>query len=904
MRKAYLMLLVSGLCLASAARCQEQDLLALTTNFGPRKPTPDAEPQVAPAPRPAPAVSPATAQSLQAESVRRQEAQIVGQQLITEGLKLYYASKYEAAIPKFEQALKVLPRAAATEVDYDRAVRGLSDCYGRMAYSAQFAGDKEKARQYARKALEYDPANREAENVIIKLKAAEQETVAKAERQKLEAKKPKAVVERPRLDKTPGFLSKQDEVRVLFREGRMLMNSGQYDEAEKRYKQILLIDHYNEDAYKNLQDLNRLRYNAASEGVDATRRQRLWQVAEAWIPHTSGDIKAPEKPKAEPPEVSHTEREKIEHKLRVIKFPEVSFRDAAIVDVVRFLSDESRKVDPEEPKTGVDIVLGPGLSTQPAPAPAPVAAPPSAPGAPAAPVPAPEPSVPAGGKTITLSLRNVPMESALKYVCSLAGLKYRVESAAVVLLPSDAPEGEMVTRSFNVSPDAIRGLLGGAGGAAAAPAAAMAPVLGGAAVPGAAPGGAAIPGPAGPTGGGGGSEDLKTFFTNAGVPFPSGSSLTYFERARMIYVRNTPEHLEVFEKVLETLNVLPYQVEIESKFVEISQSDLDELGFQWNLGPMSLNGGYGSNSLATAINSMRGGGPSMGALLAGAGNVTNWVTQGLRGAHVFKANAIDSLFVGSGAVTPIADAVASIRGFLNNADVSMVINALSQKRSADVLSAPKVTTMSGAQAQIRVVQEFIYPSEFSQPTDAKMPSMPTAFKTREVGVTLSVTPTVGADGYTINLTLTPEVSSFVGMLDYSPEDTIIADRIVSTGATGRIVPGGVVSYKIWQPLFETRNLTTSVVIWDGQTVVIGGLIREESNKIDDKIPFLGDIPFLGRLFRSKVSNTTKRNLLVFVTARLIDPAGNLIHRPDTPGFRFDPMGNALRGPDPTLAKDK
>ena len=171
MRKVYTALLASGLCLAHAGFCDEQDLLALTTNFGPARPastnpTPEVVAAPAIAPKPASTVaasepvttSPAT-RTLKEESVRRQEAQIVGQQWIGEGLKLYYDAKYEAAIPKFEQALKMLPRADAAEVDYDRAVRGLSDCYERIADAALRAGDKEKAKQLAKKALEYEPSN-------------------------------------------------------------------------------------------------------------------------------------------------------------------------------------------------------------------------------------------------------------------------------------------------------------------------------------------------------------------------------------------------------------------------------------------------------------------------------------------------------------------------------------------------------------------------------------------------------------------------------------------------------------------------------------------------------------------------------------------------------------------------
>jgi general secretion pathway protein D len=222
--------------------------------------------------------------------------------------------------------------------------------------------------------------------------------------------------------------------------------------------------------------------------------------------------------------------------------------------------------------------------------------------------------------------------------------------------------------------------------------------------------------------------------------------------------------------------------------------------------------------------------------------------------------------------------VATVKGILTNPQLQVVIQALSQKKSADVLSAPKVTTISGAQAQIRVAQEFIYPTTYTPATvvagttsgtggiatqPAITPSTPGAFASRPVGVVFNVTPMVGADGYTINLTLIPQVTDFLGFINYG----------------NTIVSGGIsVPNDIKQPLFSTRDVVTSVVIWDGQTVVLGGLILENLQKLDDKIPFLGDIPMLGRLFRSKTTQRTKSNLLIFVTARLIDPAGNPIHR--------------------------
>ena len=76
-----------------------------------------------------------------------------------------------------------------------------------------------------------------------------------------------------------------------------------------------------------------------------------------------------------------------------------------------------------------------------------------------------------------------------------------------------------------------------------------------------------------------------------------------------------------------------------------------------------------------------------------------------------------------------------------------------------------------------------------------------------------------------------------------------------------------------QPFFHTRSISTSISIYNAATVVMGGMITETRNNVDDKIPFLGDIPFVGRLFRSKYESSKKRNLLIFVTARLVDPAG-------------------------------
>lgn len=140
-----------------------------------------------------------------------------------------------------------------------------------------------------------------------------------------------------------------------------------------------------------------------------------------------------------------------------------------------------------------------------------------------------------------------------------------------------------------------------------------------------------------------------------------------------------------------------------------------------------------------------------------------------------------------------------------------------------------------------------------------------------VGPTLDVLPVVLADGYTINLTLIPQLLEFDGY-DQPPP-----------------VPGlpGVVQVPTSLPKFTTRSVVTTVNVWDNQTVSLGGLISSSVQTTKDKVPFLGDLPLVGRLFQSQSKTTQKKNLMIFVTATIIDPAGNRLHTDDE--LPFNPL---------------
>jgi general secretion pathway protein D len=769
---------------------------------------------------------PAAAESdlaIREEIVRRQAYRQRAVQLTDEGVRLYGQGRFEDAAAKLEEAVRILPRSPITEGDYTRASRFLGHTYYQMALAAYNARNPQRALELAERAAAVDPGNSSARALAQQISAGIP---------------PKG--KRP--DLAPEFLAKKKDIQQLFREGRILMNSGQYDEAEKRFYQIIGLDEYNIDAINMLRELARLRMEAAQVGYLQARERRLWEVEEAWRRPLPREVVAP---KVEPTErIDVVRPTEIARKLREIILPEVNFREANINDVVTFLALESRRRDPD--RVGVNFVLR--LGERAAPAAAPVTdMPPEDEFA----APAPAPAAPAGPQLITLTLHNISLEDTVRYVTSVAGLKYWLEPNAVVIVPADAPEGEMITKFYPVQPDVIPKLVEAT--------------------------------PETPTFRTGTEafraigevtairvEDVKKLFEGL-VEFPAGSSISYNPRISTIIMRNTLKNHEAFERVLAQLNVAAAQVEIEAKFVEIGQENLDDLGFEWQLGAYKFN-------WAPGFGQVQGGVPSgFPTPLGTTGDPL--MTGGLRDSSGLTLNPLDALLAGlAPGAGPATSKIATFSGILTKPEFAVTLHALAQKKGVDILSAPKVTTKSAESATIKIIREFIYPTEYDPAqviatsstggaAAGAIPATPRSFTTREVGVILNVTPTVGPDGYTIDLVLLPEVSEFEGFIDYGSPISLTSGGIPT-----------VTTNRIQQPLFNSRKVDTKITIWDGQTVVLGGLIKEDIQKFDDKIPFLGDIPGIGRLFRSKVEQRVKRNLLIFVTARLIDPSGKPIHR--------------------------
>jgi general secretion pathway protein D len=822
-------------------------------------------------------VSTTTESVVAREQARRRDYVIRAEAAIETASRAYREKDYETAVAQYKLACDLVTDAPNSGRIHDKALDGFSEASIKLAEQRITEGRYADAENLCKQVL--------SENYNPRYKPA--------------------VVLLSRLE-TPGYFNRTigpkfrgnvEEVKKLLLEAQGFYDTARYDLAFKRCEQVLNFDNYNMAARKMQEKINLQRDNYAVVSYNEARSRAMWQTDHAWAnPVRKFGLQESGVIIQENVDAAGTAR--INAKLNYIIIPRLEFKDATIREAVDFLKKKSVDLDTRETdptRRGVNIVLklepGGGGGLPGVPEPAPVA--PTIPGLPELPgaTPAPPPSgggVGPGDVRITVSLTNIPLIEALRYVTSLANLKFKVEPYAVSIVPAGTSTETLLTREFKVPPGFINRAAGGGG----AEAGGLSPTA---------------PASTDTTKGGSGIAarvDAKEFLTASGVTFPTGATAIYNTASSRLIVRNTQENLDFVETLIAAGSNVPAQVEIEAKFVEITQNNLKELSFDWLLGQFNIPGSSSTGVFAGGGSSGTGPktNPTDFPFPINNGNYTTFpVTGGNRsGGVAISANAIDSLLFGSAGASQLAPAIAGIAGIMTDPSFQLVIRALNQKKGVDLLSAPKVTTKSGQRAVIEIIREFRYPTEFDPPqipqnfgsvgttvlgtglsssanqgTFPVTPTTPTSFETRNTGVTLEVEPQVGPDGYTIDLQLVPQVVEFEGFINYGSPIQTTSTNLLGVSTTNVITPN-----VINQPIFSTRKVTTSVSIFDGQTVLLGGLIREDVQKVEDKTPFLGDLPLIGRLFRSSVDQHLKRHLVIFVSARLINPAGEAVRSGD------------------------
>ncbi len=530
-------------------------------------------------------------------------------------------------------------------------------------------------------------------------------------------------------------------------------------------------------------------------------------------------------------------------KLRDIVLPAVSFTRVPLGQVVTALSAASEEFDPSGPPKGVNIILL-------------------------------DPDKQAAA--VTLMLRNLSLARVLDFVAEAAGCEYEVQVDAVVLRPA-GEAGPLATACFPVTRATVLRMTGPGPATGAAGAGKHAPLV------------AAEPSKDLAGGVGGGETALvRRFLQLAGVDFedPPEASLAYDGSA--IIVTQTQRNLARIRTILSRYHEVR-QVEIEAKFMEVQDGALEELGVNWNVTTQALRAGGGVRAAyATGNRSLTGAftsraSSSQGGIIRPEGTAVS-ADGTVTVSPEFNLPIVNNapLMPGAPDLGAATGPLASVTGVVGEFDVNAIVRALAQRQGTDLLSAPKVTVLSGSLATITVAQEMRYPQSFGQTQSqvgtgnasgggsagvAITAGTPQDFTARNVGVELKVTPTVEEDDFSISLELNPKVTEFDGFVEYG------GPSIAISGSTTVTVPSG-----FYQPIFSVRDISTKVTIWDGATLMMGGLTREEVKKVTDKVPILGDLPLLGRLFRSKGQTTQKRNLLIFVTARLVNPGGGPRHQ--------------------------
>ncbi|MCK5850372.1 MAG: hypothetical protein KAH23_05605, partial [Kiritimatiellae bacterium] len=493
------------------------------------------------------------------EALLRKAHEQHAEQTLSEAQTALERRRLILAIHLFEEAVKAFNRVGDRPEKkhlLELAKKGLVESIYQQAVFLQKHGELEQAEQFARRASV--KGHSMAPIILREIK---------------DAKKAPPMVE-PRSMvrwKAKDYKDWQREIARKILKGREYFAAGEYDKAQAEFDGVLKRDPQNTEAIRLRHKLMQRKLDRSTMELEATRKGMMAEVRAAWNPRDYGimerTIKSRGKNRSARRRTDESNRIKILNKMESIKVPEVDFRQANIQDVIAFLQDASVEYDPEEDVTkrnGVNIILNLGVVQN---------------GEAGAVDPADEfgdmagdPAAPAGGEVplITFTARYISLLEALKIVTDVAGLKYRIEGTVVIIVPVNAPDGKIDVRMYDVKPtvlERVRGInaaFGGGGG-----------------------GGGAF-------GGGGGANPLvvqglgqrgpwKDFFGSMGVQWPMGSSIQHIAAIGKLVVANTAQNLTVFERILEVIDVVPSQIEIEARFVEIRQTDLDSLGFEWLL---------------------------------------------------------------------------------------------------------------------------------------------------------------------------------------------------------------------------------------------------------------------------------------------------------------------------------
>ncbi len=346
------------------------------------------------------------------------------------------------------------------------------------------------------------------------------------------------------------------------------------------------------------------------------------------------------------------------------------------------------------------------------------------------------------------------------------------------------------------------------------------------------------------------SAALKEYFEKRWITFGPGSNIIYNPATERLLVRNTTENLRRMGALLRQLDALDKPlIMVEIKMIELNDTNLNELGFEWTFSAGRTKGNVWS--LGTKDPTRHGTGDPE------------------EGGQMFRVLNDLKIFPNFGE---------KIFGSDMKVDLSLSINAVAQNRQAEVLASPRILSENAPArpAEIKMTEKTYFITEWEQPDmesdgfniklEGDAPDWGDAL---DIGVTFSVKPEVLTDNYTIKLNDIKPV-----FLSHTRDhDNPMVYGVYTEGNGQPRTWLARREFNLKMPEIARREILTNITLYDGETVLIGGMVDNETSARDDKWPLLGEIPFIGNFFRDQQNNIANRTMLMFITARLMTPKG-------------------------------
>ncbi|TAE77299.1 MAG: hypothetical protein EAZ65_02180 [Verrucomicrobia bacterium] len=778
------------------------------------------------------------------EVQRRSVAATEALELLKKGDESYQAGRWEEAVAAYGGARELLVNAPATAALRDAATDRLVQASVELARKQGKFGDVAGAAETVDRVLEPGVA---PEN-------------------------PRALEARDRLDDpirtnpaaTSDLAGDIEKVRILLYKAEGFADRGAFDRAHSVYEEALRVDPTNKAARRGLERLAQHRADYSRAAYDETRAAMLAEVDSEWELRVRPSDELPAD--LEVGVASDSGAMLLASKLEKIVLPVVDFDRVSIREALDFLRAQSIELDVLEldpARRGINFVLEIGGEDSPV-------------------------GRQVLASPITLQLKNVPMVEVLRYIGEITRTTSTPQEYAVVVRPAGSDAVDLITRNYSVAPD----FLSSGGGASAGAADESDPFAESDSEEGLIPK----------------LLTAQEVLSQQGISFPKGASASFSSASSTLRVINTAANHAMVEQIIEAAsNAEPAMVEVEVRMVKTQERVLEELGFDWLLGEFSL-GGDGPSP-----------GVPAGVLSGGQRNPENFfdvvlpngelnqqaLTAGNRsGDGAILGDSIDDLILeqqqGFARGSARAPGILWANGVLNDSNLTMLMRGFERKKGVDLVVSPATTTRSGQQSTIEVLREFIYPTEYEPPElpnnignnqfvdlnngevsngqggNAPItPSSPSTFDMREVGVVLDVLPTASADRHYVDIALKPSVTDFDGFINYGTpitgESPTPLDELGLPAARSERVE--ITPNSILMPVFSVMRTETNLTVASGATLVIGGMMQEKLQKVEDSVPVLGGLPGVGRMFQSNAYAPVRTAVVFFVTVRVVDPTG-------------------------------